>query len=84
MISFRDTLEVCVLVDLGFSGVPFTCDNKRSGTNNVRVMLDRAVATNEWRNLFSFASVHHILSPCSDHVVVLLKGEADSGPVGPI
>ena len=43
--------------------------------------LDRAVATNDWCNLFAFAAVEHILSPCSDHLVVFLKGEPDSGPV---
>lgn len=46
MIAFRDTLETCGLVDLGFVGVPFTYDNKRAGARNVRVRLDRAVATN--------------------------------------
>uniref|UniRef100_A0A452ZIL0 Endonuclease/exonuclease/phosphatase domain-containing protein n=1 Tax=Aegilops tauschii subsp. strangulata TaxID=200361 RepID=A0A452ZIL0_AEGTS len=82
MVPFRDTLEICGLVDLGFSGVPFTYDNKRSGSVNVRVRLDRAVATNAWRNLFDFASVDHIPSPCSDHVAIFLKGEPDLGPVG--
>lgn len=27
MVAFRDTLEVCGLVDLGFMGIPFTYDN---------------------------------------------------------
>ena len=81
--AFREVVQDCELHDLGFKGAPFTYDNKRNAVNTVRVRLDRAVATNEWRNLFSFASVHHILSPCSDHVAVLLKGEAAAGPVGP-
>ena len=28
MVAFRDALEICGLVDLGFIGVPFTYDNK--------------------------------------------------------
>ena len=40
MLAFRDTLEVCNLLDLGFSGVPFTYDNKRHGAVNVQVRLD--------------------------------------------
>uniref|UniRef100_A0A453HUU9 Endonuclease/exonuclease/phosphatase domain-containing protein n=1 Tax=Aegilops tauschii subsp. strangulata TaxID=200361 RepID=A0A453HUU9_AEGTS len=80
MVAFRDALEVCGLVDLGFVGVPFTYDNKRSRASNVKVRLDRAVATNEWRNMFAFSSILHIPSPCSDHVAVLLKGSADPGP----
>lgn len=47
MIAFRDTLEVCGLVDLGFSGIPFTYDNLRAGVSNVKVRLDRATATND-------------------------------------
>ena len=80
MLAFHDVLETCELVDLGFSGVPFTYDNRRSGMGNVRVRLDRAVATSAWRNMFAYASVEHVVSPCSDHVMLLLKGEVDPGP----
>lgn len=45
MVAFRDTLEICGLVDLRFIGVPFTYDNKRGGASNVQVRLDRVVAT---------------------------------------
>jgi hypothetical protein len=31
MEAFRDMLNVCSLQDLGFSGVPYTYDNKRKG-----------------------------------------------------
>ncbi|XBJ07688.1 hypothetical protein VPH35_013157 [Triticum aestivum] len=77
MIAFRDALMFCELVDLGFVGVPYTYDNMRSGRANVRVRLDRAVASNSWRNLYAFHTVHHLASPSSDHVPLLLKGEAD-------
>ena len=82
MVAFRDCLEVCGLVDLGFVGVPFTYDNKRVAANNVQVRLDRAVATNMWRNLFAFSVVSHITSPCSDHIMLLLKASADPGLTG--
>jgi hypothetical protein len=52
MLAFRDTLEICGLVDLGFNGLPYTYDNKRKGRQNVRVRLDRVVADNQWRNIF--------------------------------
>lgn len=70
MQAFRDVLQVCELADLGFSGVPYTYDNTRSGAANVKVQLDRAVATPSWRNLFDNALVRHLTSPCSDHVHV--------------
>jgi hypothetical protein len=55
MLAFRDVLETCELVNLGFTGLPYTFDNKRQGSKNVKVRLDRVVADNQWRNLFSEA-----------------------------
>jgi hypothetical protein len=73
MMAFRNTLQLCGLSDLGFSGVPFTYDNKRRGNGNVKVRLDRAVADSNWRNLYSDYEVNHIVTPCSDHVIVVVK-----------
>lgn len=78
MVAFRDALEICGLVDLGFSGVPHTYDNLRGGNANVKVRLDRAVASNDWRNLYAFHSVQHLITPCSDHVPLLLRGEPET------
>jgi hypothetical protein len=64
MLAFCDTLELCELVDLGFSGIPFTYDNRRRGRSNVKVRLDRVVVTNDWRDIFGDASVVHLVSPC--------------------
>jgi hypothetical protein len=73
MLAFRDTLEVCELMDLAFSGLPFTYDNRQKGRKNVRVRLDRAVADNRWRDIFAEARVVHNVSPCSDHSPLVLK-----------
>ncbi|XP_073363317.1 uncharacterized protein [Aegilops tauschii subsp. strangulata] len=81
MQAFRDVLETCNLVDLGFQGLPFTYDNKQRRNRNVKVRLDRAVADNNWRNLFSAAKVVHQVSPCSDHLPILLKCVADEEKV---
>uniref|UniRef100_A0ACD5Y7A5 Uncharacterized protein n=1 Tax=Avena sativa TaxID=4498 RepID=A0ACD5Y7A5_AVESA len=75
MLAFRDVLEICELIDLGFSGVPYTYDNRRSGRCNVKVRLDRAVADNRWRNMFTEARVVHQVSPYSDHSPILLPCE---------
>ena len=45
MEAFRYVLADCGLFDLGFYGVPWTYDNKQSGLRNVRVRLDRVVAS---------------------------------------
>lgn len=41
MEQFRDVLAECDLKDLGFSGTPWTYDNKKRGSRNVKVRLDR-------------------------------------------
>ena len=73
MAAFRDTLMLCELKDLGFQGLPFTYDNRRRGNANVKVRLDRALADDRWRDIFSDATVVHLVSPCYDHRPILVK-----------
>jgi hypothetical protein len=80
MVAFSDCVQVCELTDLGFSGHPFTFDNKMARNRNVRVRLDRAMADNSWRDIFSDSSVVHLVSPCSDHFPVLVSLEKENRP----
>jgi hypothetical protein len=73
MSIFRDALTDCDLVDLGFTGLPFTYDNGRGGEANVKVLLDRAVANTCWRDLFGDATFHHLVSSRSNHCPLLLE-----------
>jgi hypothetical protein len=73
MQDFRDTLQFCDLHDLGYSGLPWTYNNKQEGRKNVKVRLDRAVANQAWNNLFSAAKVQHIISSRSDHLPIILQ-----------
>jgi hypothetical protein len=73
MAAFRETLALCNMVDLGFTGLPYTYDNKRKGRANVRVRLDRAVASADWRDMFGEAAVEHIASLVSDHTPILVR-----------
>lgn len=73
MANFRDVLNDCDLTDLGFVGLPFTFDNGREGDANVKVRLDRAVADTNWRDLFTDATLHHLVSSRSDHCSLLLE-----------
>uniref|UniRef100_A0ACD5ZPF3 Uncharacterized protein n=1 Tax=Avena sativa TaxID=4498 RepID=A0ACD5ZPF3_AVESA len=45
MLDFREVLSHCDLHDIGFLGTPWTRDNKQRGVRNVKVRLDRAVAS---------------------------------------
>jgi hypothetical protein len=73
MMAFRDALMICGLKDLGFKGLPYTYDNRRAGQSNVCVRLDRAMADDSWRDIFTEVSVVHLVSPCSDHCPVLVQ-----------
>ena len=72
MFDFREILSYCDLHDLGFSGIPWTYDNKQEGERNVKVRLDRAVASPQWSDWFPNVRVKHLMSSRSDHCPILL------------
>jgi hypothetical protein len=72
MLDFREVLSHCDLHDLGFSGKAWTYDNLQTGVRNVKVRLDRAVASPEWSGWFPHAMLKHIISSRSDHCPILL------------
>jgi hypothetical protein len=45
MEGFRETLDHCELFDLGLSGLPWTYDNRKKGDCNVKVRLDKVLAS---------------------------------------
>jgi hypothetical protein len=53
MLDFCEVLAHCDLHGLGFSGLPWTYDNKQKGERNVCVRLDQVVASPEWTQCFS-------------------------------
>lgn len=65
-------LSQCDLHDLGYSGAKWTYDNKQKGANNVRIRLDRVVATPAWSHIFPDCSVQHLVSPRSYHSPLLI------------
>jgi hypothetical protein len=75
MSEFRETLAFCDLHDLGYRGTPWTFDNKKEGKKNVKVRLDRAVASPSWNSKFPDAFVRHLVSSRSDHCPILIDLE---------
>lgn len=70
--GFRDVIDDPSLVNLGFVGTKFTWRGNRAG-EEIRVRLDRGMATNNWRNLFSFSRVCHLHPNKSDHLPLLVE-----------
>ncbi|KAJ4822368.1 hypothetical protein Tsubulata_014296 [Turnera subulata] len=66
--KFIDLIDQCHLLDLGFSGTPFTWARGR-----VRKRLDRALANAQWRIAFEEAAVLHIPRTKSDHSPLLIN-----------
>jgi hypothetical protein len=45
-------VSICRFKDLGFIDLPYTWDNRQEGSHNVKVRLDRDLATDTFLDLF--------------------------------
>jgi hypothetical protein len=50
------------------------------GDRNVRVQLDRAVATPDWSQCFPGAQVQHVVAATSDHCHIIMEIEKVTAP----
>ena len=73
MEEFRVCLTDYGLVDLGYSGYPYTWDNKREGEDNIHVWLDRATCNDGFAEMFPNTIVEHIITEETDHVALLIR-----------
>jgi hypothetical protein len=73
--AFRDAVDVCELMDLGFVGNPWTFEKRVVGGSFCRVRLDRALATSCWSSRFPLATLSHLTGVASDHSPILLRQE---------
>jgi hypothetical protein len=78
--AFRETVDVCQLMDLGYNGTPWTFEKKVAGGSYCRVRLDRALATASWCERYPLAALQHLTAAASDHSAILLPFEPTLEP----
>ena len=79
--GFRDAVDTCGLIDLGFSGNIWTFEKRVAGGTYTRVRLDRALATASWSSMYLGAELSHKCATTSDHIHILLQlSPADDQP----
>ena len=72
MEKFREVLDECNLLDLGYVGNKFTWSKKFPNGGMIWERLDRAVSTADWFDLFPATKVQTLSCVSSDHSPILI------------
>ncbi|KAL0004760.1 hypothetical protein SO802_012321 [Lithocarpus litseifolius] len=67
---FRDAIDECGFIDLGYSGSKFTWRKHFANGQSIWERLDRALCTNDWLQQFGATKVFHLKSSTSDHIPI--------------
>ncbi|TXG63522.1 hypothetical protein EZV62_010516 [Acer yangbiense] len=78
IIRFRQVVDDCEFIDLGFSGPKFTWNNMREGRDNVQERLDRILASTNWRNMYQQITIEHLGFNTSDHRPLLMDWDRNT------
>ena len=74
MAAFRNCLDKCGLIDLGFHGPRFTWTNKSPMWQTIiKERLDRGLGNADWTLLFPTAEIHHLPRVKSNHCPIMLN-----------
>ncbi|GAA0148003.1 hypothetical protein LIER_07560 [Lithospermum erythrorhizon] len=71
--NFKRVVVDCELIDIGFSGHPFTWCNNFFSSYTKRACLHRCLVGKNWKVLFPERSISYLTSTHSDHLALLLK-----------
>lgn len=72
MANFRQTVDNCELIDVGFSGPNLTWNNRRAREHNIQERLDRFFASESWMELFFCTDVKQLGYNNSNHRPIVL------------
>jgi hypothetical protein len=73
MQGFRETVDICNLIDLGYKGHFWTWERRVTGGTYTRVRLDQALGSTEWSAQFPLACVTHIDTVTLDHSALMIQ-----------
>jgi hypothetical protein len=66
-------VSICGFNDLGFIGLPYTWDNRQDDDHNIKVKLDRVLATDSFLSIFRDVKVWHVQTTTSDHCALVVE-----------
>ena len=75
--SFREVVDVCVFLDIGYNGRFWTFEKKVTRGTFTRVRLDRALVSAEWHARFPLADLAHLVATTSYHSPILARTNTD-------
>ena len=64
---FRDVINECGFLDLGFVGSKYTWQKCFTEGHSIWERLDQGLATNDWLMQFACTKIHHLSSDSLDH-----------------
>ena len=67
---FREVLDECGFMDLGYVGLKFTWARHFDNGDSIWERLDRGLATNDWFLKFPGTRVHHLRCDSSNHIPI--------------
>ena len=70
---FRDVVDECRFMDLGYVGPKFTWAKHYVDGHSIRVRLDRCMATNSWFQKFPGTRIYHLSCMSSVHSPLLIN-----------
>ncbi|KAG5605885.1 hypothetical protein H5410_027377 [Solanum commersonii] len=77
--EFINVIEACGLIDLEYTGPPFTWCNQRVAQDRVWKRLDRSMVNDKWLEVMPQTTIGHHSSVGSDHNPLLMEMARQSG-----
>ena len=74
-LEFKECLDYCNMIDLGFSGPRFTWTNKREVGALIQERIDRFFVNPSWCTTYPNAKISHLTRCHFNHCPVLLESK---------